>query len=148
MSKAERKLLVENSSWFGKFLYKLDRRMHNTKLYLKRHLFSVEILFLMIYTGLNLGLAFFVKNRIVTLFIIIFLFILGIERLIIHLKAKIDKESLEKEEEKQKEYMYSYMDEFEKARIKLENENNLLKRQNDILKLSLKNLAKKSKNLL
>ena len=134
----ERKLLVENSSLYARFLYNCDKIMHNTKLYIQRHIFSVEVLFLSIYTGLNLGLAFFVKDRIVTLFVIIFLFVLGFERLVIHLKSKI-------EEERIKASFSSYYEDFEEVKRKLNDENNILKRQNDILKVSLKNLEK-SKN--
>jgi len=138
MPKMERKLLVENSSLYARFLYNCDKIMHNTKLYIQRHIFSVEVLFLSIYTGLNLGLAFFVKDRIVTLFVIIFLFVLGFERLVIHLKSKI-------EEERIKASFSSYYEDFEEVKRKLNDENNILKRQNDILKVSLKNLEK-SKN--
>lgn len=138
MPEKEKKLLAENPSLNARFLYNCDRIMHNTKLYIQRHIFSIEVLFLIIYTGLNLGLAFFVENEIVTLFVITFLFVLGIERLILHLKSKIEEERITLS-------FNSYYKEFEKVKRKLQDENNLLKRNNDILKISLRNLEK-SKN--
>jgi len=130
-------LLKINSSFSGIFLYKLDRCMHNAKIYIKRHSISIEILFLLIYTGINLTLVYFIKDRIISVFIILFLFFLGLERLIIHLKSKMEKEEIEKKEEQIKENFSSYIADLEKSADELENENNILKRKICILEFRL-----------
>jgi len=63
-------ILSDNPSCSGKLLFRCDKIMHNIKFYIKRHNISIEILFLMIYTGLNLALIFFIKERSISIFIV------------------------------------------------------------------------------
>lgn len=137
MLEDSKQLLAKNSSFLGRYLYKLDRGMHNIKFYIRRHSISIEILFLLIYSGINLALVYFIKDRIISVFIIIFLFFLGLERLIIHLKSRIDKEALEKQMEKIKDEWSSYITESEVLMDELERENNVLKRKINILDFKL-----------
>lgn len=130
--------LQKNISLFGRFLCCCDRQMSNAKLYIKRHSISIEICFLLIYTLLNLILVYFVRTQVISIFIIIFLFFLGLERLIIHLKLNMDKELLERREEQIKEQSDSYTRNFNEIIKKLEKKNNILERENDALRLSLR----------
>jgi hypothetical protein len=143
MDKESRILLAHNPSFLGLIFYGFDKIMHNLKLYIKRHSISIEILFLLIYTAINLGLVYFIKDRIISVFIIIFLFFLGLERLIIHLKSKMDKESLEKQMERIKDDWSSYIEDSDMLINEIKKENDVLKRKIDILKFKHENSKNK-----
>ena len=67
---------------------------------------------------------------------------LGLERLVIHLKSGIDKETIEKKGEQIKEEFNNYITDLEMMLDELENENNILKRKICILEFRIE----KSKN--
>src|SRR3989344_1919648 len=98
MPKKKDSLICDNPSFLGRYLFKVDKATHNLRFYIRRHIVSIEIIFLLIYTILNLLLARYVDNPLVGIFIIVFLFVLGVERIIIHLKSRLDKEILDKKE--------------------------------------------------
>lgn len=139
-------ILQENSTILGRFLYKIDRRAHNLQFYIKRHNISIEIFFLLIYTGLNLSLIFLIDNSLIAVFITIFLFVLGIERIIIHLKSRIEKDNLEKERNKINQDFSSYYKKMNRYVKDLEARNVMLERQKDYLTLSIENLTRRLKN--
>ncbi|MBI2044897.1 hypothetical protein HYT23_02475 [Candidatus Pacearchaeota archaeon] len=146
MSKALPSLLKENPTHFGSLLYRLDKRAHNLRFYIKRHMFSIGAFFLLIYTVLNLFLVYIVRTAIVSVFVTIFLFFLSLERLIIHLKSRIDKEAIENKELQIRDEMFDALDESGKNLDKLQEENRVLISQNDYLKFQIKYLKEKLKN--
>ena len=62
---------------------------------------------------------------------------LGLERLVIHLKSGIDKETIEKKGEQIKEEFNNYITDLEMMLDELENENNILKRKICILEFKI-----------
>lgn len=146
MVKARNILLCENPTLTGNILYKIDRTAHNFKFYVRRHMVTIEIFFLLVYTMLNLYLAKLVNSIEISIFITLFLFVLGVERIVMFLKTRMDREALEsKEIEIKKEVGLAYED-LDKYTIELKKHNRILQRKNDILKDKTIELNKKLEN--
>jgi len=144
-NKKPQNIVIDNSSSLGKCLYCFDRRAHNIRFYIKRHINSITVMFLLIYTILNIILAVIINSLWVSILIIVFLFFLGIERIILHLKLEIDKATMEKQENEINKKIINYELGLQNYISFLEEENNVLKRQRDISSIRLKELNKKSK---
>jgi len=118
-------------SIIGKFFYSIDRYVyHNIKQFLKTHENSLEIIFLGIYVLLQLFLAFFVKGTVISIFIILFLFFLSLERICLRFKASISKQEWENAQKGITEELYKSQTNYNKAGEiirSLEKENKLLK---------------------
>jgi uncharacterized membrane protein len=144
-------LLQENATFLGRFLFYFDKLAHNVSFYIKRHSLSVEIFFLMIYVILNLFLIYIVREPKISVFITLLLFVISVERLVIHLKAKIEKEILEKKEEQIKQELADYDEIFNGLQYEkkdLESRNRILKKQKEYLVKKVQELGLKSKTLL
>lgn len=78
----------------GRFFYRLDRICNNFKKFLRRHYHTIDFLFLFFYITLQLFLIIFIylfkirSDFIISIFIILFLFIISSERIILQFKSK------------------------------------------------------------
>ena len=86
-----------NLSIIGSIFHNTDESCNNLKIFLSRHYHSIDFLFLMLYVLLQLIfiiLVYLFKNQTgkieltVSIFIIIFLFILSSERIVLQFKSK------------------------------------------------------------
>lgn len=90
-------------SWLGRRFHNLENRTcRNCKRYLEKHSNSIDIFFLLIYVFLQLILviSLFIFNKenahfIVTIFVIMFLFVLSVERLVMRIKTGFEREARE-----------------------------------------------------
>lgn len=86
-------------SFIGRMLFFFDKYIYlNFKLFLKKHDSSIELIFLTIYALLQGMLAWFIKDVIISIFIVLFLFFLSLERICIRFKAQLQKEEYERKE--------------------------------------------------
>jgi len=134
---------VKQASLFGRFLRYLDGHLHNIKLFIKRHDNSIEVIFLMIYVFLNICLVLSIVDKKVSLFVVGLLFFIALERVIVHLKMRADKEDLNKREEVMKDKLREYDGIFYKIkneRDKFKSDNKILRRQKDYLLKELKEI--------
>src|SRR3989344_5336312 len=92
-------IIMGCASLQGKILYNLDLSCHNFKFYVRRHDVSVGLLFLVVYIGLNLGLIIAGRDNLyVSSLVAIILFTLAIERTLVYLKMKLDRDFLQNKE--------------------------------------------------
>lgn len=89
------------TSLFGRFLHHLEKSIcNNLNKFIGRHEKVIEVFFLMLFILLQIGLAIHSKSRIVTCIIIIFLFLLALERISVHVWLDYERKGLAKREEK------------------------------------------------
>jgi len=144
---SKNKILSDNPSFFGKKLYCIDRRCHNLRFYIKRHDTSVSIIFLLAYAILNILIVQKESNVYVSILVILMLTVIALERALIYLKMKLDRENLQK---KEKEMKFD-KEEYDVAVDTLKNEKRTLKIRNNILEKQkqylIKSLKEKIDNL-
>ena len=80
---------------FGRLFYNLDAQLlHNFRVLLFRHSYTLEITFLVLYVLLQIILVIAVHkfnnyvNLIISIFIVLFLFLISLERIILQFKSK------------------------------------------------------------
>jgi len=136
-SKAKRSIIGKGFYCFDVFL------CENIKIFIKRHEKSVEVIFLLIYVILQILL---VQQKVsISIFIIWLLFFLSFERILVHLKAQLDKETLEKKQKEISEKVQEVKDKMiKKEKEEFELKNRLLREQRDFLISELEKRNRKS----
>jgi len=106
-------------SFVGKFLLFIDNSIsENLHLFLKKRNYSIDGIFLLIYTGLQFLLISLIYlladyvNLIVSFFIIVFLFFISLERIILNFKTRI----MENEKNNLTQFFHELKNENEKLR--------------------------------
>ena len=95
-----------NKSWSGNLFCNLEVICGNTRSFLSNHYYTANILFLILYIVLQLALIFFISvyeihtKFIVSVFIILFLFLISLERIILQFKSKQSQEEKDIAEQK------------------------------------------------
>ncbi|MAG07195.1 hypothetical protein CMI46_00045 [Candidatus Pacearchaeota archaeon] len=83
----------------GKLCYNFEKQIsHNLRYFIGNHEKTVEIFFLSIYFSLQIFLLFLVREIIVAVFIIVFLFFLSLERISVYVWLQVEREKIEKKE--------------------------------------------------
>jgi len=102
----EKKIGNKEISYSGRLLYRLDRHCNNIKFFLGNHYHTIAFVFLILYilTQLIFVLSIYILQDyikfIVSIFIIIFLFLISAERIILQFKsrqAQEDKDNAERQ---------------------------------------------------
>lgn len=129
-------------SWFGNTLHHVELRCKNIRIFIGSRDNALEVIFLMIYVLLQFGLVILISNLIVSIFVLLFLFFLSLERIAMHLKIELEKDKLTRKEEEINENSYKMVDFYEgirEERDKLLILNKSIMEQNKIMKNHLKN---------
>jgi len=130
-------------SFIGKKLLRQDKRCYNFKQYIKKHDVCIEIIFLMVYVFLNICLILTIRDRKISLFVVVLLFFISLERIIVHLKMRLERANLQNRENLIKQELREYDNIFYKTkgeRDKFKIQNRTLKKQKEYLLKELKNV--------
>ncbi len=112
----------------GRVFYNFEHIIcNNLKLYLLRHEKSVEILFLFFYIIIQGFLLWITENKYIGLFILLFLFLISIEKSLMHLRFELVKNKINRKEEKTKSAFKTHRNISRYHITQLRKENKLLK---------------------
>lgn len=89
-------------SYSGRIFCYFDLICHNFKIFVGKHEKTFEIIFLLFYIILQVIIGFIVINPWITMIIILFLFLLALERIIVHIWLDYERKQLKLKEEELK----------------------------------------------